>query len=190
VKIPADIFQGDSVSWHDEPTRIEGASALTISAPGWTLTYYFAGPTVFNVVGTADGDGWDVALSAAQTLAMTAAADPNYSWQAIATNGANRITVGVGQVRVVANLATATAGFDGRSQDEIDLDAVRAAIRARVSGGGVIEYSIGSRRLRNETLSELRAMEQDLMAKVSKARRKQKIANGEGDPRTSYVSFR
>jgi hypothetical protein len=188
LNIPAEFFQGYSVSWTD--SAITARDGQRITSPDWALTYYFAGPTVFNIVGSPSGGAWDFDLSPGETAAMTAADTPNYAWQAVATNGAQKITIGTGQSRAVQNLASATAGFDPRTQDEIDLAAVEAAIRARIAGGAVAEYSIGSRRLRNEGMTELRALAKEIKLRIRRARRRESINNGGGDPFVSYVSFR
>jgi hypothetical protein len=187
LNIPAEFFQGDSVAWHDAAIRSRDGQSIT--SPDWVLTYYFGGPTIFEVVGTPNGGGWDLALSPAETAAMTPSATPNYAWQAVATSGAQRITVGSGTTRTVQTFDGATGAVDTRSQDEIDLAAVQAAIRARVAGGAIAEYAIGSRRLRNEGMSELLKLEGVIKARIRRSRRRQSIANGQGDPTISYVSF-
>lgn len=163
----------------------------TISAPGWTLTWYFSGPTAFSVVSTTYQDGWETTLTAAQTAAMTATAngEANYYWQATASNGSIKHTIGTGQITIQPNLANAAAGYDGRTQAERDLAAVRAAIQARISGGMVAEYHIGSRRLRNEPMEALLALESRLKLIIAKERQAQAIANGLGDPRNTFVRF-
>jgi hypothetical protein len=50
-----------------------------------------------------------------------------------------------------------------------DLDNVETAIRNRISGGGVISYSIGSRSLRYMDLSELRELRREIAAELQKA---------------------
>jgi hypothetical protein len=187
LNIPAEFFQGDSVAWHDPAIRsLDGRS---ITSPDWTLIYYFGGPTIFQVTGTPKGGGWDLTLSPAQTSAMTPSPTPNYAWQAVATSGTQRLTVGSGTARTVRTFQGATAPVDTRSQDEIDLAAVQAAIRARIAGGGIAEYAIGSRRLRNEGMTELLKIEGTIKARIRRSRRRQSIANGQGDPTISYVSF-
>lgn len=191
MKIPGSITQGDTVTWRDLPTRDN--LGQTIASGDYTLTWYFNGPTHFSVVSTASADGWETTLSAVQTAAMTPVTPPlsgaNYFWQATATNGTRTVTIGSGAVTVLRNLATAPAGFDGRSQSERDLEAVQAAIKARISGGVIAEYTIGTRRLRNEPMAELLALESRLKLIISRERRAQSISNGLGDPRNTFVRF-
>lgn len=189
MNIPSQIIQGDTVVWTDAPAKDSQGNSIT--APDWTLNYYFSGPTVLQVTGVAENDGWKLTLTSAQTGALTEAAtgDPNYYWQATAEKAGVRVTLGTGTLRVAKNLATAVAGYDGRSQAEQDLAAVRDAIRARINGGLISEYMIGTRRLKNESMGELLALESRLKLIVSKERQAQSIANGLGDPRTTYVRF-
>ena len=191
MNIPGKITQGDTVVWRDVPTK--DGLGNQIAAPDWTLTYYFNGPTRFSVVADVNENGWQTTLTSEQTAAMTPVASvgtpANYYWQATATNGDQQITIGNGTLTVLQNLATAPASYDGRSKAEKDLAAVQQAIEARINGGVVHEYVIGTRRLRNEPLSELLALESRLKLIVSKERQAQAIANGLGDPRNTYVRF-
>jgi hypothetical protein len=191
VKIPSSIIQGDSVTWLDAATQDNLGN--TISSPNWTLDWYFSGPTTLHVTSTANGTGWSTSLTSAQTAAMTAlgapADPPNYFWQATASYGAQKITIGSGTLSVALNLANAAAGYSGQTQAEKDLANVQAAIRARISGGVIHEYWIGGRRLRYENVSELLALESRLKMIVAKQRQAQAIANGLGDPRNTYVRF-
>jgi len=191
LKIPSVIIQGDSVTWRDVAGRDNLGNM--ISSDGWALNWYFSGPTILTVASTAYQTGWETSLTSAQTAGFTAVSSgtntPNYYWQATATKGSEKVTLGTGQITISRNLATASAGFDGRTQAEIDLAAVQAAIRSRISGGVVAEYSIGTRRLRNEPVTELLALESRLKLIIAKERQAQSIANGLGDPRNTFVRF-
>lgn len=187
MQIPASIVQGNSVTWRDLSTQDNLGNSITSN--DWTLTWYFSGPTTFSVTSTASSTGWETTLSAAQTTAMNESRTPNYYWQATVTKAAQVITIGSGRLTVLKNLASSVAGYDGRTQSEIDLAAVQAEIQARISGGAAIEYTIGTRRLRKEALSELMALESRLKLMVSKERKAQSLANGLGDPRNVFVRF-
>jgi hypothetical protein len=190
VNIPPIIVQGDSVTWRDIPTTDNLGN--TISSPNWALSWYFNGPTTLTVSSTAYSGGWETSLTSAQTTALTAAAtsaQPNYYWQATASYGALKVTIGTGTLLIAKNLATATAGYENRSQAEQDLAAVQTEIRARVSGGATVEYQIGTRRLRKEPMTALLELESRYKLIVAKERQAQAIANGLGDPRNTYVRF-
>ena len=188
MQIPAVIICGDTATWRDQSTKDRLGNAIDAT---WTLTWYFNGPTTLSVVSTAYSDGWETSISAVQSAALTPTSgrDPNYFWQAVATKGAQRITIGEGSIRVTPSLAAADAGYDGRSQAEADLENVQAALRARIAGGAISEYWIGTRRLKNEGIAELMKLETRLKLIVSKERRARMKANGLGDPRNTYVRF-
>jgi hypothetical protein len=85
---------------------------------------------------------------------------------------------------------TSTPGaFDGRSQAEIDLDAVKAAIRAIVSGGVVQEYRIGTRNLKKYDLVDLIQLESKLKAEVKREQAASLQAQGLGNPHNLFVRF-
>lgn len=175
----------------------DGAGADTLgnvvsSGTGWVLTYYVR----FNrnnhgatAVGSAYGDGWEFTLSSATTDALHAG-DTGY-WQAVATKAGEKVTLGAGQLLVEENLYyTGTPGaVDNRSQAQIDLDAVQAAIRAIVSGGAVAEYTIGNRRLKKMEMADLIQLESKLKAEVKREQAATMIANGLGSPHNLFVRF-
>jgi hypothetical protein len=182
---------GDTVKWRDDASADVFGNAIT-STGGWTLTYYIR----FNrnnhgatAVGSAYGSGWEFTLSSATTGGFHE--DDTGYWQAVATKAGESITLGAGQFEVDPNLYyTGTpAAVDNRSQAQIDLDAVQAAIRAMVSGGAVAEYSIGSRRLKKMALADLMQLESSLKAEVKREQAASLIANGLGNPHNLFVRF-
>ena len=190
MKIPAQIRAGDTVKWRDDAGRDNLGNAIS-SGNGWTLTYYLRfdknnhGATV---VGTAYGTGWEFTISQSTTAGFDAG---QCYWQAEATKGSEHVTLGAGQLEVLPSLSyTGTPGaFDGRSQAQIDLDAVQATIRAMISGGAVAEYTIGNRRLKKMELTDLLALESTLKAQVKREQAAQLQANGLGNPHNLYVRF-
>jgi hypothetical protein len=188
VKIPAQIRAGDTVKWRDDP----GIDNLgnEISSGTWTLSYYLRTNTASEgatVVGTAYGQGWEFTLSAATSAGFDAG---QWYWQAIATSGSDKVTLGAGQLEVLAALSYAgTPGaFDGRSQAQQDLDAVQAAIRSIISGQAK-QYSIGSRSFTKLDLGELMERESKLKAEVKREQMADLIANGLGNPHNLFVRF-
>jgi hypothetical protein len=189
VNIPAQIRAGDTVTWRDEAARDNLGNAIDSST--WTLTYYLRTNTASEgatVVGTAFGQGWELTIAATTSAGFDAG---TWFWQAIATAGSDKVTVGAGQLTVQAALNyTGTPGaFDGRSQAQKDLDAVQAAIRSIVSGGAVAEYTIGSRRLKKMEMSDLLALEGKLKAEMKREQAAQLMANGLGNPHNLFVRF-
>ena len=188
MQIPATIRAGDTVRWRDEASTDNLGNP--IDSGTWTLTYYLRTNTASEgatVVGAASGTGWDFVLAAATSAGFDAG---QWYWQAIATSGSDKVTLGAGQLQVLAALNyTGTPGaFDGRSQAQIDLDAVQVAIRTIVSGGAK-QYSIGSRSFTKLDLSELMERESKLKAEVKREQMADLIANGLGNPHNLFVRF-
>ena len=189
MNIPSEIRAGDTVKWRDVASRDVFGNAITSST--WTLTYYLR----FNhnnegatVVGTAYGTGWEFNIPQATSTGFDAG---TWYWQAEATKSGEHITLGAGQLTVLASMSYAgnPSAFDGRSQAQKDLDAVQAAVRAMISGGAVAEYSIGSRRLKKMELADLLALESSLKAEVKREQKAALIANGLGNPHNLFVRF-
>jgi len=188
IPIPSQIRAGDTVKWTADPSVDNIGNAIDSSS--WTLTYYLRTNTASEgatVVGVASGQGWTFTLAAATSAGFDAG---QWYWQAVATSGSDQVTLGAGQLQVLAALDfTSTPGaFDGRSQAQQDLDAVQAAIRAIVSGG-VKQYSIGSRSFTKMDLGDLVERESKLKAEVKREQMADLIANGLGNPHNLFVRF-
>jgi hypothetical protein len=189
MQIPSTIQAGDTVSWIDASSADTLGNAVTSTS--WTLTYYLrfnAASEAATVVGSARSDGgWNFTVSAATSAGFDAG---TWYWQALATSGSDKLTLGAGTFAVKASLSyTGTAGaFNGQSQAEQDLVAVQAAIRAIVSKGAK-QYSIGSRSFTSNDLGQLMEREAQLKAIVARERVAEKVAAGLGDPRSLFVRF-
>ena len=130
-------------------------------------------------------------MPAATTAEMDAS--PAWYFQAVLTKTADNTTseYSRGQIEVKPSLAYSgtPAAFDGRSQAQIDLDAVKAAIRSLINGGAVQEYKIGSRNLKRYDLSELIQLESRLKSIVARENKAKLMASGLGDPHNLYIRF-
>ena len=190
MNIPSEIRAGDTIQWKDAA----GVDNLgnTVGSGAYTLTYYLRTNTAsegHTVAGTQDGSqDWLFTISATDSANFDAG---EWFWQAIATKTGSTITLGSGQLKVLASLSySGTPGaFDGRSQVEKDLDAVQAAIRTIISGGAVKQYSIGNRNLQKYDLPDLLALETKLKAELKREQRAQLMANGLGNPFNLFVRF-
>lgn len=191
VKIPSKIRAGDTIKWRDLPSTDVFGLAITSATHG--LTYFLRTNTNHEgatVAGVAEGDGWLFTIPATTSTSFDAGV---WYWQAVATAlvGGEKLTLGSGQLEVEASLAyTGQPGaFDGRSQAEKDLEAVKGAIRTLMSGGAVQEYRIGTRSLKRFDLAELLALETRLKAEVAREQKAAMIANGLGNPHNLFVRF-
>lgn len=181
---PTIIRAGDTIKF-SEP------AFDTYSAPTWTRTVAIRHRTStagLNVVGVSDGaGGWNFTITAAQS-ATFAAGDLYY--QDFVTLAAERYTLDEGIIECRASLpAGASTSFDGRSQTEIDLEAVKAAIRAKIAGGDVQEYSIGNRSLKKMAMADLLALESKLKADLVFEGRTKRTAEGKPSGRNVFVRF-
>ena len=189
MNIPSEIRTGDTIQWRD----VAGVNNLgdAISSSDYTLTYYLrtsrtsAGATV---VGSAYDTGWQFSIAAGTSANFDAGA---WYWQAVATKTGSTVTLGSGQLTVLASLSYAGSpgAVDGRSQAQQDLDAVQAAIRTIVAGGVAKEYTIGNRSLKKYDMADLLQLESKLKAEVKREQMADLIANGLGNPHNLFVRF-
>lgn len=188
MRIPEKINKGDSLSWLDDPTTDNLGTDLS---PGssWVLHYAIRGSTAgtLDLTATTEGSQWKTVITAIQSTALPAG---DLFWQAYVLKGSERRTLGSGKIKVLADLSTVTGTYDGRSQNRQDLDAVKTAIRALISGGAVQEYTIGNRSMRKMTLADLYMAESKLNFACMKEERAEKIKAGLGDPLNLFVRFR
>jgi hypothetical protein len=188
IPIPAQIRAGDTVKWRVDASRDSFGNA--VSSANWSLSYYIRSNTAgegVTVTGTAYGAGWEFTLSATDSATLDAG---DYYWQSIATYGSEKLTLGAGQLQVLAalNYSGTPGAYDGRTQAQIDLDAVQAAIRAIISGQAK-QYSIGGRSFTKLDLADLMQRESTLKAEVKREQKAALIANGLGNPHNLFVRF-
>jgi hypothetical protein len=189
MQIPATIRAGDTVQWRDSEATDSLGNAITSAT--YALTYYLrfnAASEGATVAGSTYASGWQFTIAAGTSAGFDAGI---WYWQAIATAGSVSHTLGAGQLTVEPglNYAGTPAAFDGRTQNQKDLDAVQEAIRAIVSGGAVSEYNIGTRRLKKMPMADLVMLESRLKAMVLREQKAALIANGLGNPTSLYVRF-
>ena len=184
MNVPQLIYAGDTVKWN-EPATPEYSSAT-----GWAATFslrHATGNDALNITGTSDGaGGWDFLITATQTAALHV---NGHWWQMVVTKDGERYTIGTGKIETQANIPASGNTFDGRTQFEIDLDAIRAEMRARIEGGSVQEYSIGNRSLKKMPMADLIALETKLKADVAREVRRKRMAQGLDSGRAVYVRF-
>ena len=184
MNIPKQIFAGDSVTWFDYPTT--NNAGITIDSAEWTLTYQLRGPAQITKAAVADGSGWRTQLTTTDTTIAAGV----YYWQAIASKAADRFTLGTGQVEFKPNLAVSLPSYDGRSQARKDLEAVQAAMRAMIAGGGVQAYTIAGRSLQKMSMADLMTFESKLKVEVNREEKANALANGLPNPNNIFVRFR
>lgn len=175
------IYAGDTVKWSEDPTNGRTSAA-------WAMVCVLkdgAGHDNVTVNGVANSSGgWDFTITDETTAAWTVG---THYWQIYVTKDGEKYTVGSGTMDVRAAVSSGGSTFDGRSQAQIDLDAVKAAIRARIAGDATVEYTIGNRSLKKEPLSNLIALRTQLEADVAREKQAKRLSDGVG--RAVFVRF-
>ena len=182
--VPASIYAGDTVKFNIPVTPDYSSAASWV---GTFVLKHDSGNDALSITGVADGSGgWNFTLSTAQTAALTR--DPHW-YQLYVTKAGERFTLEQGSMLIIGNIGAAGNHYNGRSQAEIDLEAVQAAMRTKISGGAVAEYTIGNRSLKSMPMTDLIALENKLKADVAKEARAERIAKGLNSGRAVYVRF-
>ena len=188
--LPSEIIAGTTIEWVDEATT--AGINETISSPDWTLEYFLRTNTASEghiSTGTQyqNSTGWQFTISATDSAGFAAG---DWFWSARAFKSGKVFEIGSGELVVKQSLQyTGTpSAIDNRTQTEIDLDAVTAAIRAIIADKAA-KYSIGGRSFERINLPELRAREAELKARVFSEKRYSLKSQGLGDPKNLYVHF-
>lgn len=184
MNIPRQITNGDSVSWLDNATMDNLRNP--ISPPNWVLSYTINGPVKLEITASQFGSQWKTTMSKTQSATLTAG---EYSWQAYATYGSDRVNVGRGKLIILPDLHAASAGGEFRSQTKQDLDAVQAAMRAIISGGAIQKYAIANRQVEKMQMADLLVLESRLKIQLKREELKEQGNNGSGNPNNTLVRF-
>lgn len=166
---PDEVIQGDSWIW----TIRDRTYPANL---GWTLTYYFAGASVFTIPTTTDVDG--VSFDINYPPLLTALVKPgSYTYRgrfSNATLGAS-FTSRQGTVEVLPDLSLVLPGAL-QPYAETLLPLVEAEIKARISGDGSSHnaYSAQGNSISKLTLEELYKVRARCLSEIQRA------ANGGG----------
>lgn len=173
---PTVATAGDSLAW----TK----SLADYPATSWTLAYTLINAkNKISITASASGADFAVAVSAATSAGYVPGA---YSWQATVTSGAERHTVGSGQITIQPNLAAATL-FDTRTPAKVALDAADAALATYGAKAYLQEYEINGRRQRFADASAFMAWRNMLKTEVARELNAANIAAGMGDRSKVFV---
>lgn len=184
MNIFSTLASGDSATWTDDLfTNTQGKS---YDSSAYALSYEIRGPVKLTLTAVASGSGWKTSITTAQSATLTPG---TYYWAAYAAKTGERVTAGTGTFVVTQDLVKASQNYDGRSQEEKDLQAIKDEISARVSGGLTLEYTIGNRSLKKEPLTTLLELKDRYERLVRRQREAEMVANGLGNPRRVMVRF-
>lgn len=122
TEMPESFYAGESLS-------LDLSFSEYRADDGWTLTVYIAGKSVGVATGTANGSRFSVSFAATTTADLEAG---NYVWRAIASKAGVTAIAGSGTVKVVANIAKATAGAMQTFEERM-LGVVEAVLEGRIT---------------------------------------------------------
>ena len=187
---PSVITAGTTIKWRDVSATVPFDTTAT-SGDGWSLIYSLRTNTASEgatVTGSAyAGSGWEFTIASSVTTNFDKG---DWFFTAIVGKGSESFELARGEftVKQALNYSGDPGAIDDRTQNEIDLDNVSAAIRSMILDKGK-SYQIGSRTFTRLDLPELRARESQLKGIVFNEKRRARIAQGLGDPKKLYVSF-
>jgi hypothetical protein len=162
--LPAYIRSGNSLSLV--------ASYAGLSPTGWALLLAIRGAVNLDIAGVASGSSWTLSASSTQTAQLSPG---KYKWAVLATStdGTQRVEAESGEVEVLPNLATAAAGVELRSEAELVLASVDAAVSDWPKKRSAM-ITISGRSITYKKIEELLALRTRLREDV----RREKIARG------------
>lgn len=174
---PVSLTQGDTWAW-------ELSLPSYPANGGWALNYSLRNATGFlNFAATADNSQYKILVPAASTVGSPNFPAGLYNFEAYVSNAGTgeRYTIRRGTINVLTDLSAQSSTFDARSFSQKMVDAIRACLQGRATGG-VDEYRIHNRELKYMQVDELMKWEAYYASKV-------RVENGKGQGRKLGVSF-
>lgn len=127
------------------------ADVAEFPAPAWDAVLYLRGPQSITI--NATDSGATHVFDAAG--AVTATWQPGKYWYVIrVTSGTSVEEIGSGEIIVAPDIAQASAGYDGRTPNEIALDNIDAVLQKRATLDQQ-RYKINNRELWRESIPNL-----------------------------------
>jgi hypothetical protein len=120
-------------------------------APAWTCTLHLRGPSQIDLTAAPDGSAHKFTAAPAVTSDWT----PGTYWWAIrATDGVDVVEIERGDLIVLPDLTAVNTPYDGRSENEIALEAIDAVLAKRASQDQQ-RYVINNRELWRTPVADL-----------------------------------
>jgi len=152
------------------------------------LTLYLvkraAGGSLITITCSAEGDDHRASVAASSTAAWTPG---DYSWSARVAKGAEKYSIENirQQLVVLQDPATASNGFDGRTEAEKGLADAKTAMAAW--SPTTRRYKIGEREMEFSSRADIVGVVSFWEIQVKRERRSKALAEGRPDPRNTYV---
>lgn len=120
-------------------------------APAWSLAAILRGPSQINLTATASGTNHKFAALASATSSWA----PGEYWYSVrASKSGSVVEVAKGQLSVLADIAAIAAPYDGRTQNQIALEAINAVLAKRATRDQE-RYTINNRELWRTPIADL-----------------------------------
>ena len=146
------IIKGDTISWTYTYSDYSAVDyEIWVALRGTTQVDIKDGESGVTI--TVDGTSWKIAITAVTTAAWTTG-DYTYAVYVGKSSFSERYQVESGPVTILADLATTSTTYDGRSHVKITLDAIEAVIQGRATVDQMA-YSIQGRSLSKTPLEDL-----------------------------------
>ncbi|WP_244088512.1 hypothetical protein [Aeromonas hydrophila] len=142
-------------------------------APAWAVSVYLRGPSSISMTAAAEGSQHRFRKELGET-ANWAAGDYWYTMRAVDAATGDMVEVENGQVTITPDLVNAAVGFDGRTPNQIALDAIEAVIAQRATLDQE-RYRINNRELYRTSIPDLLKLRDHYVRLV---KREQDIACG------------
>lgn len=142
-------------------------------APAWAVSVYLRGPSSISMTAAAEGSQHRFRKELGET-ANWVAGDYWYTLRAVDAATGDMVEVECGQVTITPDLVNAAVGFDGRTPNQIALDAIEAVIAQRATLDQE-RYRINNRELYRTSIPDLLKLRDHYVRLV---KREQDIACG------------
>lgn len=142
-------------------------------APAWTCTLHFRGPSQIDLTAAPGGAMHEFTATPAETSAWEPGA---YWWAVRATDGTAVVEIERGEITILPDLVAIDAPYDGRSDNQIALDAIDAVLGKRASLDQQ-RYVINNRELWRTPVAELLKLRSYYNTRVRRERLRAKGAS-------------
>jgi hypothetical protein len=158
-------------------------SLADFPATDWSAALYLRGPAVIDLTAEADGKQHIFEADAATTAAWAAG---QYWFSVRMSKDSDVVEVAKGELRVLPDLTSAEAGYDGRTMNEIALASIDAVLAKRATQDQQ-KYVINNRELWRTPIADLIKLRSFYSAAVT--REKNRASGRTGFGRAIHVRF-
>lgn len=175
---PEKFTQGETVKWTKSLSDFNASD-------GYVLTYEFAGgSTVTPIIGTPNGDDWDISIASATTAAYRVGV---LFWQAFVALAGERYKVGDGRFTIEQDLGESN-DYDGRTIAEKILAAIDANLEGTASKDQK-KYKIGDVEIEKFAPADLLNQRDYWNQIVGKQKRIERLKAGKSTTNTIKTRF-